>query len=98
MSTSSGTVRGIAWLALFLFVGGLLLPFVLIVALTFASMSVDSAAPVAMGFGVLSELLGFALGLVGWRHVPGKVAAIGAGLVVGLVSFATVSLLFRSSH
>jgi hypothetical protein len=96
MHNGSSTTRGIAWLALFLFVGGLLCPFVLFVALTaLAKMSPDSATGIAMGFGAISELLGLVLGIIGWRHTAGKVATIGVGLLVALALVGMLSWVMR---
>jgi hypothetical protein len=98
MRDGTSTTRSLAWVALSLFVAGLLMPFLLFAALRLAKLPPTAAAQIAFGFGTASELLAFVLGLVGWRHTPGKVAFLGAGFVVGLTAFAVVSFVFRSSH
>ncbi len=35
------------------------------------------------------------LGVIAWRHLPAKVAAGGAGVVIGLVVFAAVAWVVR---
>ena len=87
MPDSSKTTRGIAWLALSLFVGGLLLPFPLYALLTsFAVTPRDTATFIAIGVGMVSGFLALILGIVGWRNIEGKIAALGGGglLAVGL--------------
>ena len=62
MQDGANGTRGIAWLAFFLFVGGLLLPFVLYVVLTsLARMASEDANRIAIAFGAIFELLGFVL-------------------------------------
>lgn len=76
--------------ALFLFVSGVLAPFVLILlVLAFSGAkrpweAVHQALPFAVALGLLAEVLALVLGLVGRRYVAGKIAWIGSTAVVGL--------------
>jgi hypothetical protein len=96
MVDERGTTRSIGWLALGLFIAGLLLPFVsyAILISRLLGLSPQLALNVAAGIGAVCELLALILGVIGWRHLPAKVAAIGAGVVIGLV-FAAVALVQR---
>jgi hypothetical protein len=50
MQDGSSTTRGVAWMALVLFVGGLLLPFAaFVILISFADLSRTSAATIAIG-------------------------------------------------
>ena len=90
-------MRRIAWVALGLFIAGLLLPFIgyALFVSRWMELPHQRAVNIAAGIGAVCELLALALGIVGWRTVPGKVAAIGAGALIGLVILATVTFLFR---
>ena len=68
MTEDKTSKRTFGHIALALFIIGLLLPF-LIAAIS----SVD----LAMGFGVVSEILALIFGILGWQTKTGKVAVIG---------------------
>jgi len=76
--------------ALFLFIFGLLAPPVLVLlVLAFSEArppdrAVEEAAPFAVALGLIAEVLALILGIVGRRHVAGKIAWIGATVVIGL--------------
>jgi hypothetical protein len=91
------TTRPIAWLALGLFMAGLLLPFVIYAILVSRLLGLAhyQAANVAAGVGAGCELLALMLGLIGLRHLPAKVAAGGAVVVIGLVAFAALAWVGR---
>lgn len=90
------TTRRIAWLALFLFIGGLLLPLVIYPLLCYlAGLPHRSAINLASAFWAICELLALILGVVGRRQLPGRIAAIGSGLVIALVVFAIAAFVFR---
>ena len=87
----------IGWLALGLFVGGLLLPFVVYPVLVsrLVELPHQRAVNISAAIGAVCELLALILGVVGWRHPPGKVAGIGSGVLIGLVLFALAAFVFR---
>jgi uncharacterized protein (TIGR03067 family) len=91
MHDGSSTSRGIAWTALVLLVGGLLLPFAaFLVLIGFTNVSRTSAATITMAVGVgFAWLLALVLGVVGWRHPAGKITSIGA-VVLGVLATAVV--------
>ena len=97
MVDNRSPMRRIAWVAIGLFVAGLLLPFITYAIFVSRWMEVphQRAVNIAAGIGAACELLALALGVIGWRHVPGKVAAIGAGGLIGLVALAVVTWMFR---
>jgi O-antigen/teichoic acid export membrane protein len=86
----------IAKWALVLFILGLLAPLLiaaLIVALA-GPRAEDTAAPLAVGFGFVCEVLAFVLGIVGRRHASGKIGMLGGVVVLVLaIAAATVALL-----
>jgi hypothetical protein len=89
-------VRGIAWLALGMFVGGLVLPFVAYpVLLRLAAVSHQVAIRSSAWLGLVCELLALVLGVAGWRRLPGKVGGIGSGVLLGLVLIAVACFLYR---
>jgi hypothetical protein len=97
MVDNRGTTRWVAWLALGLFIAGFLLP-----AITYATfvsrplgLSHQQAVNLAAGIGAVCDLLALLMGVIGWRHLPAKVAAGGAGVVIGLVVFAAVAWVVR---
>jgi uncharacterized protein (TIGR03067 family) len=79
---------GIAWTALILLVGGLLLPLGIFVILNhFAVVSRSVAATIAVACGAgLVWLLVVILGVAAWCHAAGKVTAIGAVLSAALAA------------
>lgn len=91
------STRQIAWLALGLFVAGLLIPFALYAVLVsrFLGLPHQLAVNIAAGVGAACVLLGLILGVVGWRHPPGKVAAIGSGVEIGLIVSMFVAFVTR---
>ena len=91
------TTRRVAWLALGLFIAGFLLPLVIYAILVsrLLGLSHQFAVNVTAGIGAVCELLAVILGVIGWRHLPAKVAAGGAGVVFGLVMFAAVAWVVR---
>jgi uncharacterized protein (TIGR03067 family) len=95
MQDSSSTSHGVAWMALVLFVGGLLLPFAaFLVLITFADVSRTSAATITMAVGIgFAWLLVLVLGVIGWRHAAGKITAIGA-VMLGVLATVVVWLHF----
>ena len=86
--------------ALVLFILALLAPFVLILLLLAFSpakppqKAVDEAVPFAVALGLIAEGLALILGIVGRRHVAGKIAWIGSTAVVGLALVAAGLMLF----
>lgn len=87
--------RAIAWLALSLFVAGVLLPFVIYPVCRFLGFAEQPAARVAAGFGAVCEVLALTFGVVGRRSLPGKLAAAGSGAIIALVAFAFAAFVFR---
>src|SRR5690349_21179321 len=89
--------RRVAWLALGLFISGLLLPFVIYAILVSRLLGLAhyQAVNVAAGVGAGCELLALILGLIGLRHLPAKVATGGAVVVIGLVVFAAMAWVGR---
>jgi hypothetical protein len=91
MDNANDTDRAlIARCALWLFIAGLLVPFAiaaLIVTFSGTPAAADTAAPLALGFGLVCELLALVLGIVGRRYVSGKTGMIGgaATLVLAFV-------------
>lgn len=79
------STRGIAWLGLALLVGGILLPFGLYAALfTLTEMNKERAVILCIGCCIALECLAFALGTISRRCTPGKIAAVGGGVMMGL--------------
>jgi hypothetical protein len=91
------TTRRVAWLALGLFMAGLLLPFVIYAILVSRLLGLAhyQAVNLAAGVGAGCELLALVLGLIGLRHLPAKAAAGGAVVVIGLVAFAALAWVGR---
>ena len=82
MNTDSGYRRLFAMLSLGLFVAGLLLPF---------GIAATGQPQLAIGFGVVSEILALLFGLLGLPYAPARVAVIcntvlvaGAGIVAAI--------------
>ena len=85
MQHNSSKNRGIAWLGIALFVGGLVLPFALYAALfTLTEMNKERAVILSIGCCIALECLAFALGAISRRYTPGKIAAAGGGVIVVL--------------
>ena len=96
MADEGHSSRRIGWLALSLFVGGLLLPFALYELLKeVVKMPIDRSSYLSLGVGAVCELMALIFGVVGWRHPNGKVAGIGSGALIGLTLFVTVAFFFR---
>jgi hypothetical protein len=97
MEDNREPTRRVAWLALGLFIAGFLLPFVTYAILVsrLVGLSHQLAVNVAAGIGAVCELLALILGVIGWRYMPAKVAASGAGVMIGLVVFAAVAWVVR---
>jgi hypothetical protein len=97
MAGDRSDTQRIAWLALIFFVGGLLLPFALypILVSRFVELPHQLAIGISVATGAVCELLALALGVVGRRHLPGKVAGVGSGVLIGLTLFGIVALMFR---
>ncbi len=91
------TTRRVAWLALGLFMAGLLLPFVIYAILVSRLLGLAhyQAVNVAASVGAGCELLALLLGLSGLRHLPAKVAVGGAVVVIGLAAFAALAWVGR---
>lgn len=88
--------RRIAWLALALFVGGLVLPVVAFPVLVHVvAVSHQVAIRSSAGLGLACEALALVLGVAGWRHLPGKVAGLGSGALLGLILLGLASWFFR---
>ncbi|MGA2033217.1 MAG: hypothetical protein ABSG68_13245 [Thermoguttaceae bacterium] len=78
----------IARCALGLFIAGLLVPFlieVMIVTFSGSHAATDTAAPLALGFGLICEVLAFVLGIVGRRYASGKTGMIGGATTLVMV-------------
>jgi len=69
--------------ALILFIGGLLVPFILAaLVLAVGDVNLSSKAEsiahgLCVGFGLVAELLALILGTIGRRHLSGKIAQVG---------------------
>jgi hypothetical protein len=88
--------RRIAWLALILFVGGLILPFAAYPCLTrLAELPHQRAAVLSAAIGATCELLALALGIVGRRHLPGKIAGVGSGVLISLTVIGLATWVLR---
>ena len=61
--------------ALILFLGGITIPFLI---------AIFTDVEIAIGFGVISELLALIIRLISWKHTFGKIAAIGVGSLLFL--------------
>src|SRR5687767_8510206 len=87
MPDGSSSTRGVAWIALVLLLGGLLLPLATLVGLTrFADVSLASAATITVAVAVgFAWALSLALAVVGWRQTAGKITAI-ASVVLGVLA------------
>jgi len=81
MNETKSNDRFFGNLALVLFVTGLLVPWII------ALFNPEIAA----GFGIVAELLALVFGIIGWKQKTGKVAAIGA-LVLVVVAMAAVGV------
>jgi hypothetical protein len=96
MVENSNDTSRLSWVALGLFIGGLLLPFLIYPILTgLLNVPHQTALNIAAGFGGVCELGGLTIGLAGWRYLPGKVAVIGSGVVISLVVISIIFWLFR---
>jgi len=88
--------------ALVLFIAGLLLPFIIGgLLLTFGGMYLSLGTEIVdfylcLGFGFIAELLALALGIVGRRHLSGKVGMYGATVVCALAVTYVGALLWHS--
>ena len=71
----SSDKKFLARLALILFVCGLTIPFIITI---FADESI------AMGFGVVAEVLALILGVLSWKHIFGKVVTVGVVILMAL--------------
>jgi 4-amino-4-deoxy-L-arabinose transferase-like glycosyltransferase len=83
----------VARCSLVLFIAGLVVPFViagLVVAVSRLSPSDTEriAAILAVGFGLIAEVLAVICGIFGRRHLSGKIGMIGAAVIVVLVVLA----------
>jgi hypothetical protein len=102
-STSESDRSYVAKCGLFLFLFGLLAPFVLILlVMAFAGTrppmtAAEDAAPFAAALGGIAEILALILGIIGRRHVAGRVAWIGVVVVLG-VAFAAAMVWFLWSE
>lgn len=87
MADGSNHTRGVAWIALALLLGGLLLPLATFVGLTrFADVSPASAATITVAVAVgFAWALSLALAVVDWRHAAGKFTVVG-GVVLGVLA------------
>jgi hypothetical protein len=86
----------LSWVALGLFIGGLLLPFLIYPILTgLLKAPQQTALNIAAGFGGVCQLAGFIIGLASWRCLAGKVAGIGSGTVISLVLLSLLLWIFR---
>jgi hypothetical protein len=89
----------VARCSLVLFIAGLVVPFViagLVVAFSRLppSDTERTAAILAVGFGLIAEVLALICGIVGRRHLSGKIGMIGAAVMLVLV-VAALGLLWR---
>ncbi len=66
------------YLALGLFVAGLLVPFLI---------ALFASEDIAFGFGIVAEVLALVFGILGWRQKTGKVAVIGISALLVLAVF-----------
>jgi uncharacterized protein (TIGR03067 family) len=91
MQDGPSTTRGIARVALALFVGGVLLPLgAFVVLIKVVVVPTMSAATIAMAGGLgFTWLLALCLGAVGWRHSTGKATAIGT-VILGVLAAVVV--------
>ena len=67
--------RVLARTALVLFVVGLTVPFLI---------ALFASEDVAIGFGIISELLALILGILSWKHTFGKIAVVGVSVLLAL--------------
>ena len=96
MADGRNDARRIAWLALILFVVGVLLPFAVYpVLIRLAELPHQLAVNISAVIGAVCEVLALVLGILGRRHLPGKVARIGSGVLIALVLFGLVAWVFR---
>jgi ABC-type transport system involved in multi-copper enzyme maturation permease subunit len=83
--------------ALMLFVGGLLIPFILVVlVLALGSPNLSSEAKstaygLISGFGLVAEVLALIFGIIGRRYLSGKTALV--GVIVLVVSWIVLGIL-----
>jgi hypothetical protein len=86
----------VARAALVLFVLGLLVPFIIaVLGMAFSRLGgdADTAALLGIGCGFVCEGLAFVLGLVGRRHVSGKIGMFG-GVIVLVLALACSGMAF----
>jgi hypothetical protein len=83
--------------AFFLFIAGLLLPFCAYAVLVGGLLNWPDkmAAKFAVFLCAACELLAIVTGVIGWRHILGKTATVGSGMIIGLMAFASVMWLAR---
>ena len=77
----------VARCSLVLFISGLAVPFVIAgLVVAFSRLSPDDtrkiAAILALGFGLIAQVVALICGIVGRRHVSGKIGMIGATVVL----------------
>jgi hypothetical protein len=96
MVDNTNDTSRLSWVALGLFIGGLLLPFLIYPILTgLLNIPHQTALNIAAGFGGVCQVGGFTIGLVSWRCLPGKVAGIGSGAAISLVLLSLLLWIFR---
>jgi hypothetical protein len=61
--------------ALILFIAGITMPFIIAI---FASESI------AIGFGLVTEVLALILGVISWKHLFGKIVSIGVCILIAI--------------
>ena len=76
--------------ALVLFVAGLLMPFLIATVILVSSREAiffrgPVAVQLALGFGLIAELLALVLGFLARRHISGRIAMVGAITVFVLI-------------
>jgi hypothetical protein len=92
MNDANGNDRlFIARLALVLFVGGLLGPIVIATAWGKS----DAAALTTAGLALIAEVLALFLGIVGRKHLAGRIGMFGAAVVLGLALLSAAVALLR---
>lgn len=67
--------RFLARTALILFIAGITIPFLI---------AIFASDEIAMGFGLVSEVLALILGALSWRHRLGKVTVVGVSVLLAL--------------
>jgi hypothetical protein len=91
MPNNHQTNRTLGWLALSLFIGGLLGPIVLFVILKIINASEETQRWVPLVFAAIAQVLALPLGIIAWRQITGKIGAIGAGILVTYALFLLLS-------